>query len=110
MSKVYNPVATFPSSSNPTKTYTVSEDEQGDLSCTCPAWVFKKGGARTCKHVQEVERNGRLPSPSSPGPQPQIRPSFASAGGQGGTPSSERGGSLTTLLKRLEKAETKEEG
>lgn len=101
MSKQYSPVASFPSSSNPTKTYTVSEDENGELSCDCPAWVFKKGTSRTCKHVQEVERNG---SPSSPGPQTQIRPSWPALA-KGGSPNSERGGSLQTLLKRLERNE-----
>lgn len=106
MSKQYSPVASFPSSSNPTKTYTVSEDENGELSCDCPAWVFKKGTARTCKHILEVaqlRRSGR-PSPSSP-PDAKVQ-SFASAG-QGGRPSSERGGSLQTLLKRLERNEGK---
>ncbi len=57
MTKSYTKVASFPSSSNPSKTYTVSKDEEGALSCDCPAWKFKKGeGSRTCKHVQAVEQ------------------------------------------------------
>ena len=55
MSKTYTEVAQFPSSSSG-KVYTVKRDENGELSCSCPAWVFKKQGARTCKHIQQVER------------------------------------------------------
>ena len=67
--KTYTPVATFPSSSS-TKVYTVSVDEEGRLSCNCPAWTFKKAGTRTCKHVQAVERgdvNRGKPAQSAPG-------------------------------------------
>ena len=85
--KVYTPVATYPSSSNPNKTYTVSADEQGNLSCDCPAWVFKKGDARTCKHVEDYQRNGE-PVVAAPASAPQ-------AGER------EKGGSLTDLFSKL---------
>jgi hypothetical protein len=58
MAKSYQPVAEYPSASNPGRVYTVSVDEEGNLSCTCPAWVFKKGDVRTCKHVEDYQRNG----------------------------------------------------
>lgn len=89
MAKNYNPVATYPSSSNPGKVYTVSVDEQGNLSCSCPAWVFKKQDVRTCKHVQDYQRNGGPVKPA-PAPTPQAT-------------AREKGGSLSELFDRLEK-------
>lgn len=51
----YTEVAQFPSSSS-SKIYTIKRDEDGNLSCDCPAWRFKKGDKpRTCKHVVEYE-------------------------------------------------------
>ncbi|MDP2735411.1 MAG: hypothetical protein Q8P12_04340, partial [bacterium] len=91
----YTPVATFPSSSS-NKTYTVSEDEQGNLSCNCPAWTFKKGTARTCKHVQAVERgdvNREKPVPAKPTTE------VAQAGVK------EKGGSLADIFARMKKDE-----
>ena len=36
--------------------YTVKRDEYGRLSCSCPGWVFKRGGeGRLCRHIMEVE-------------------------------------------------------
>ena len=55
MSKTYTVVARFPSSSSD-KEYIVKRDENGELSCSCPAWVFKKQGARTCKHLKLLEK------------------------------------------------------
>ena len=89
MAKNYTPVATYPSSSNPNKTYTVSVDEQGNLSCNCPAWTFKKGDVRTCKHVEAYQRNGGEVVPA-PEPAPQ-------AGNR------EKGGTLAELFAKLEK-------
>jgi len=60
--KVYRTVATFPSKSKPDKYYEVKIDGQGNLSCNCPAWVFKKGSARTCTHVKAVESGMRNPT------------------------------------------------
>jgi len=88
--KNYKPVDTFPSSSNPSKSYTVSEDDQGELSCNCPAWTFKKGNNRTCKHVEEVERRsgkrtvlGKRVSPASD--PPPAAPVVQAGERQGGT-------------------------
>jgi len=93
--KIYTPVATFPSSSNPNKTYTVSEDQYGELSCNCPAWTFKKGGDRTCKHVQEVENQRRL----------GLVAAVAEAGDPVEVQADERekGGVLEEIFKKLEK-------
>jgi len=47
----YTEVATFPSASS-SAVYTVKRDENGDLSCNCPGWTFKKEGQlRGCKHI-----------------------------------------------------------
>ena len=87
MAKSYRPVRDFPSKSNPSKSYTVSVDEEGKLSCNCPAWTFKKGEERTCKHVQAVEADGDSPAPA-PMPVPQATPR-------------EKGGTLADLFKRI---------
>lgn len=56
--KIYALVATFESRSNPGKRpYEVKRDQYGNLSCDCPAWIFKANGERTCRHVEEVENN-----------------------------------------------------
>ena len=48
----YTEVATFPSSSSD-RVYTVKQDEDGNLSCDCPAWKFKKPNQpRSCKHTR----------------------------------------------------------
>jgi len=60
--KVYKLVATFESRSRPGKVYEVKEDEQGNLSCNCPAWIYKANGRRTCRHVEEVRNNGQKES------------------------------------------------
>lgn len=87
MAKNYTPVATYPSSSNPNKTYTVSVDEEGNLSCNCPAWTFKRGDVRTCKHVEDYQRDG-APTAAAPAPAPQAK-------------SREKGGSLADLFTKL---------
>ncbi len=53
--KVYTLVATFESRSKPGKFYEVKEDEQGNLSCNCPAWIYKVNGVRICRHVLTVQ-------------------------------------------------------
>jgi hypothetical protein len=53
--KRYTLVATVRSKSRPGKMYEIKRDEDGNLSCNCPMWVFKKGGKRSCKHVQAME-------------------------------------------------------
>jgi len=57
--KVYILVATFESKSRPGKMYEVKRDGQGNLSCNCPAWIYKANGRRTCWHVEDVGNNGR---------------------------------------------------
>ena len=53
--KQYTVVGQFPSSTEAGKTYVVKEDEKGQLSCSCPAWIFKKPSTgRTCPHVEDV--------------------------------------------------------
>ena len=54
--KQYTLVATFESNSRPGKFYEVKEDEQGNLSCDCPGWIFARNGRRTCRHVEEVRQ------------------------------------------------------
>jgi len=88
MARSYRPVRDFPSKSNPGKSYTVSMDEEGNLSCNCPAWTFKKGDERTCKHVQAVEADGGA---SQPAPAPMPEPP---------TPR-EKGGTLADLFERI---------
>ncbi len=49
-------IAKYESRSRPGTLYDVREDEEGSLSCTCPAWIYKAGGRRTCKHVEDAAR------------------------------------------------------
>ena len=53
--KQYNLVATFASRSKPGKVYEVKEDGEGNLSCNCPAWIYKANGRRTCRHVEAIQ-------------------------------------------------------
>lgn len=47
---------TFASSSNPSKTYETILYTDGDTSCNCRGWTFKKEGQeRTCTHTRKVE-------------------------------------------------------
>ncbi len=89
MAKSYRAVRDFPSKSNPAKSHTVSIDENGELSCSCPAWTFKRSDVRTCKHVQMVEADGGNPAPA-PMPVPQAA-------------AREKGGTLGDLFARIEK-------
>ena len=43
---------TVPSSSDPKKTYTVSQADDGTFGCSCPAWTRMR---RECKHIKEVK-------------------------------------------------------
>lgn len=42
---------TVPSSSDPSKTYTVSRSEEGSFGCSCPAWTRAR---RECRHIKDV--------------------------------------------------------
>jgi len=67
--KVYREVARFPSSSSAGKFYVVKADQEGNLSCDCPAWRFKKPNQeRGCKHTEAVGQ-GKAP-PSTPASEP----------------------------------------
>jgi len=49
-----------PSATDPSKEYKVSEDEQGNWLCSCPAFIFQKrpiAEKRPCKHIQKVKAN-----------------------------------------------------
>lgn len=43
---------TIKSSSDPTKSYTVSRNEDGSWSCTCPHWTYRK---TECKHIKQCK-------------------------------------------------------
>jgi len=43
---------TIESSSDPTKSYTVSRNEDGSWSCTCPHWTYRK---TECKHMKQCK-------------------------------------------------------
>jgi hypothetical protein len=51
-------VWTFPSSSNPDKTYETLLRESGYRSCNCPGWCQRvaKNGSRSCKHTRLVDQ------------------------------------------------------
>ncbi len=61
--RVYREVGRFPSSSSG-KVYVVKQDQDGNLSCDCPAWRFKKPGQeRSCKHTEAVASGTQPPVP-----------------------------------------------
>ena len=95
MSKTYTEVAQFPSSSSD-KVYTVKRDEHGELSCSCPAWTFKKQGARTCKHIQQVERGEGIVAKMAEETQERVEEA--------------RGGSLAEILERIRQADKRMAG
>ena len=72
--KVYREVARFPSGSSAGKFYVVKEDQDGNLSCDCPAWRFKKPNQeRSCKHTEAVA-SGKTPT-AAPASQPvEVKP------------------------------------
>jgi len=44
------------------RTYIISKDENEQLSCNCPAWIFKArrdlhGDNRFCKHIEQYCQN-----------------------------------------------------
>ncbi len=43
---------TIKSSSDPTKSYTVTQNEDGSWSCTCPHWSYRK---TECKHIKQCK-------------------------------------------------------
>ena len=60
--KIYKELVRIESMKHKGKIYTIKEDERGDLSCSCPSWIFKKGveitpeGKRICKHIRVLDK------------------------------------------------------
>ena len=72
--KVYREVARFPSGSSAGKLYVVKEDQEGNLSCDCPAWRFKKPNQeRSCKHTEAVT-SGKTPPPMPASQDVEVKP------------------------------------
>lgn len=96
MTKVYTERARFPSSSEAGKEYVVNVDEQGQLSCTCPTWVFNRkhdaNGDRMCKHTELVRQEGQQMKAIAREVK-ERRP--------------DSGGSLVEMLERFKKEEAK---
>lgn len=97
--KTYTPAASYPSSSDPKKRYTVCEVNDGTTSCDCMAWTRRNPpGGRTCKHTQDYETYLRhlwgTSSTPTRNPEPVIQ-----------TAEKEKGGSLAKLFAKLEKQE-----
>ncbi len=40
-------------------TYEVRMEENGDLRCNCPGWIFKKGTDRFCKHTKNIQEEAK---------------------------------------------------
>jgi SWIM zinc finger len=52
----------FPSTTTEGKVYTVTRWDTGEMSCSCPAWVFKRPGqGRGCLHIAGVMASEALP-------------------------------------------------
>jgi len=40
-------------SSTANRNWTIAKYDDGSFSCSCPAWIFQKGGIRNnCKHIK----------------------------------------------------------
>lgn len=96
--KSYVQAASYPSSSDPRKTYTVCEVSDGTTSCDCPGWTRRNPpGGRTCRHTQDYEQFLRpllnVGVPVEP-PQPVAVAEQAS---------DRKGGSLSDLFRKLDK-------
>lgn len=57
MSKPISQVWTFPSDSNPDKTYETLRYTEGSTSCNCPGWTRRVAadGSRSCKHTRSID-------------------------------------------------------
>ena len=73
--KVYSNQWSVRSSSDPTKSYKVSLKSDGEYECSCPAWIYKRGEKRDCKHIQQIKSSpaGAVMKPSPAKPQPSKR-------------------------------------
>lgn len=102
--KTYTPAATYPSSSNAAKSYTVCEVSDGTTSCDCMGWTRRNPpGGRTCKHTEDYVQflrplwNNLRSNPQGTAavavqPAPVVQ-----------APEREKGGTLAQLLNKLEK-------
>jgi len=59
MSKTFILRAMIKSFSNPNKKYPIKRDAQGNLSCGCPDWIYRRSRGknpqdRLCKHLYTV--------------------------------------------------------
>jgi len=43
-------------STSTNKTWKVAKYDDGSWACSCPAWIFKKGERKDCKHIEEVKK------------------------------------------------------
>ena len=34
--------------------YTVAKDASGKYACSCPAWIYQRGGRVDCKHIKAL--------------------------------------------------------
>ena len=57
MSKPISQVWTFPSDSNPDKTYETLRYTDQSMSCNCPGWTRRvaANGSRSCKHTRSID-------------------------------------------------------
>jgi len=96
--KIYTPVATYPSKSNPSVTHTVHVDQYGELSCTCNGWC-KRPPPRECTHTRQEEEKRRRGLGYWSGDPAEARVATAEPVVQAGE--REKGGSLTDLFTKL---------
>jgi len=83
--------------------YTVCEVSDGSTSCDCMGWTRRNPpGGRTCKHTQDYELTLRddwnAVNNGMPVPTATLTPEPVQAGAK------ERGGSLSDLFAKLDKA------
>lgn len=66
-----NVLATYPSSSNPSKSYDIIEGADGVTYCNCQGWKMRK----TCKHLQDYQAGGGVikAAPAQPKPQKKAK-------------------------------------
>ena len=59
------------SDSNPSKSYTVAIDGEGNWGCSCPAWTRSKQMRKDCKHIRRVKAQTApvAPAPTVVAPQ-----------------------------------------
>ena len=102
--RTFTPAASYPSSSDPKKRYTVCEVSDGTTSCDCFGWTRRNPpGGRNCKHTQDYEtylrplwNNVNTGQPMAGVPMAQSAPAVQAT-------DREKGGTLADLFSKLEK-------